>query len=221
MAVNISKRAAEENKIKQVVRTLWKPNRGFFENLFRLAPYIAPFFGVPWWQLIAANIGTHILGVSTMDMGRLLDKELGTGPGETFDADAVVDKATAFVENLIQKHTPATASDNQQLTKEASIFSLLLKSGKLAGWFAKGLAKIIGGLLALFGMASVDDFIRDITTPLRDSTPTLLPVDEPDKEPVKEDQPEPVEERPFSYREQKSDIETMIDKLQEKYNLGV
>lgn len=205
MEHRISKRADFEDVAKKYVQTVWKSNKGFFENIFSIATYLSPFLGLGILPLLLSGIGSAFLGYGISDLGKWLDEYLGIGPGEGPPSDWEHRSKRAF-DDLINSPKEAHIS-KRHMVKESGIFSALLKSGKVVGLVIKGLGKIMAMLLGVYGLATIDDFIKEVGAPVRkkvdDAIPNYFPSGPNDG----------------MERKQENNLDTMIDSLEEKYGL--
>ena len=217
----ISKRAALGDLGRKVYQTMIRPEMGLFENVFRLAPYFSMVLGVPAWAVVMGTMGSYALGIHSSQIGKALDEYAGTGPRQIIEADTgltredIEEMATSFAEQYLAK-VAADKVMQQMFVKEAIPFSgvikALIQSGKFAAMFGKMVAKMVGGMLVLFGFATVDDMFRDMFAKKKPKLPApALP---------EETAPEAVEPPVAQPEEEKRDVDIMIDKLEKEY-LGV
>lgn len=198
----ISKRADISNIVDKYISTVWKSEDGFFENLFRIGTYLSPFLGIGWVPLLLSGLGSAFLGVGISDVGRWVDQKLGISPGEAPPVDWE-SKLTREIDLLTQGFSHNAYISSRQMTKEASIFSAILKSGKIAGLIVKGVGRLITALLGVYGLATINDLVHKLGKPVREQ--------------VQENAPEYLSE--VTEQAPQVDIDDMADYIEQKYGL--
>lgn len=199
----ISKRAELQDAIKDWVSKVWKENRGPFENLFSVAIYASPMMGVGWVPMLLSTVGSHLLGFGVRDLGKVIDKHLGLGPGD-MPSDNDFNKAEGALEKIIEWGMKKKSNNIQGLTKNAGIFSTILKSGRVAKLIMQGIQKIFVTLIGVYAVASADELLEEILHPAKKKI--LDTVDEVT---------EPKEEK----KEEESGVKSVIEDIRENYNL--
>jgi len=195
----ISKRAGIEEAYMDYVKTIWKFDKGPFENLFRLAPYAA----VPWLGTLGSIVGAviiqvaeHILNISPEMLGREADRALGLGPGDDPRFDSSEQELSSFLDKLLVNKT---ANYNEQpISKTASIVSAIIRGGKAGAWIAKAIFKIVAMLASMFVFSHLSEFynehvnkpLKEITAPVREEVADLTGLDTGEKPKAKTDKPE-------------------------------
>lgn len=174
----ISKRAGLEEGLKQYIMTVWKADRGPFENIFRIAPFaMLPFMGSlgSVFAIILTNIAGHILGISPADFGRELDRYFSLGPGDDPREAGVMPKLKDLIDNLIDKSTPATASaEDRPISKTAGLWTLLVKSGQIGRLIVAAIMKVIGVLSSVFVFSHLSDLYEELSNPAREKVTDLF-----------------------------------------------
>jgi hypothetical protein len=161
----ISKRAVDLELAKKEILGIWRPNEGFFQNLFRLASYAIPFVpGLGWVVFVVEKIaGMFNKGLS--DLGEYFDKGLGTGPGSKLDLSDILERLARWFKGLFSKMlSPAIAkSDDEQLQKIAILGGLLQLIGggiRLVPKIISVLGSFIGWLMMAVGANNIDKMLK-------------------------------------------------------------
>lgn len=158
----ISKRASSTDDLKAIVFSLWKDDRGPFENILGLASYTMPFItGLGWAVFIIEKVAS-LFGYGASDFGKWIDKELNLGPG----SDIGPEHERRLQEVLIRK----TSSMNDQFVKNAIYGSGSIL--KLIGGVPR-IIKAIFTIIKMLLLALGFEKIRDIYT----ENKKKLPVD--------------------------------------------
>lgn len=220
MKYHFSKIAKEEylnDVVKKYLTTVWRPDRGFFENLLPIVSYLPLLGPIKIVPFLLTAFGAHMLDMSPSKLGRWLDDQVGTGPGESASIDEVTEKLyTAFSSALKEKTAKHISS--RHLTKEASIWSAIGRGLNVPKAFAVGLRKMIVIILGLFGVATIDQFLEQVGGVGRDIT-GLPGIPEVVQEKIDTGKLPDVSEIVNKTTKTEDDIDSMIDKLQKKYNL--
>jgi hypothetical protein len=149
----ISKQAAELDMLKQLILSLWNKSVGPCENIFGLLTNIIPFVpGVGWGPFMLEKV-LSFLGFGLDDFGRLIDKELGLGPGSDFAA-AQVDSLNDIIKKWIIGKI-ATKSDEE--LKKIAFFGGVWKLITLIPSITKMLFIIIKTITLALGVKSISE----------------------------------------------------------------
>lgn len=163
---HLSKTAKTEDlakaALKKYIQTVWKSNKGFFENLFSILTYASPVLGVGWLPLAATLYSTHVLGIGLSDFGRWVDEKLGIGPGRT-PTMADIDKIEGVLEGQV-----AQAGVSYDISKRAGIFSAILKSRPIIKLIVSGIKKLLIAIPVIFGAAHLSGMLKDLISPIKE-----------------------------------------------------
>lgn len=150
--------------LKLYIETVWKKNKGWFENIFSIVTYASPFLGLGWFPLVTLFFSSHILGLDLAMFGKWMDQKLGLSPGEV-PTEANINE----IPNLLNQAMLAKQSQTQyNISKRAGIGSAILKSESVKLIY-KGIMRLIIFLAGVFGAATLSDlghrlFGHDIET---------------------------------------------------------
>lgn len=209
--VNISKRAENtaEKVVKKYVKTVWKPSKGFFENLLTLATYASPFLGIGWLPLAATMFASHVLGINVSDLGKWLDEELGISPGQS-PTEQDINKIPLILERKAQE---VTASARPSISKRAGVFSFLMRNKYLVKTIFSGIRKMIVLLAGVFSVAHINELVKVMGDPIREKIEnTIGDIDEVSTK-VKETK----DESDKSTNDMKEKMQKRLDELEKKY----
>lgn len=223
----ISKKAKAEGEAKDVLQkalsVVWKEDRGMFENLLPVMTYAALLWGpLNIVQTLLAAFGAHVLDISPAKLGKWLDEQAGTGPGQAPPVETVGTNLEKSFSSALQQFKAAQIS-NRHLTKEANIFSAITRLPGLAKILAGGLQKFITVVLGVFGLTSIEGLLKKGAELAREATGFEGVPAEVKKQIDKSTESKPLELPEkleiMQPEETKNDIDSEIDRLQEKYNL--
>ena len=211
--MEISKRAKEEldlmESAKKFIVQVWSFDKGFFENAFTFLSY-AGFAALPiakWIPFLLTAFSAQLLGLTPSRFGAWLDKELGIGPGEVPGANVLRD-----VESVISKKVEAHKVEG--LTKNAGIFSGILRSAGFVKKIVSAIWWLIKLLLKIFGVATLASLAEEIQKASKDFELPNENKKTPEKEPA-----EPKTTAPPKPKTPKDidNIDDWIKHLEEKY----
>jgi len=184
---------------------VWKPNKGFFENLFTFATYASPFLGVGWLPFAATLFASHILGVEVSIFGRWIDERLGTSPGKT-PTMADLDKLPEILEAaVIEKQARMSHSLSKRAGLFSAIFSSIFKSRTIIKSIVSGIKKLFIALVGILSISHLSDLGKEHLAPIREKIEKMRGIEEPGKP----------EEKPEATRKEK--LEKELEKLEKKY----
>lgn len=165
--IYISKQANLEGAFKQFVTTVWDFNRGPAENIFRALPFAAiPFFGGfgKIVGFIILNFAGQILGISAGDIGKAIDQHFGWGPGDDPRDNGSVEQIELFINNMFQEAfaKKAMVNNSYPMSKNASIWSAFLKSGKIGRVLTKAIYRFITMMGSVFVFSHLGKFTEEL-----------------------------------------------------------
>jgi hypothetical protein len=129
-----------------VKSTLWRPEEGPFENIFRLGTYLMPFVsGWGFVLMIVDKIASTFFHMGLEDFGRWLDRKLGLGPRSDITQD-VLNRGQNEVLNMLQGIEQSGSKELDSIVKVAFLGGLLRWLGFSA---ARGFSRNRGGLTGL------------------------------------------------------------------------
>lgn len=202
---------------REYLDTVWSSSRGFFENLVPILSYLPLLGPIKIIPFLLTAFGAHMLNLSPARLGKWMDEKAGTGPGESPSVEGIASKLEDAFSSVMQEKQ-AEAMSCRGLTKEANIFSALSRSMNLPKAIAKGVGTLIKWILGLYGVATIDQFLRKVGTGVGAAT-GIAEVPEKIKDTVErviEREELPATPAPESSNNK---IDSMIDTLQEKYKL--
>jgi len=173
----ISKRAGMEEAYMDYVKTIWKFDRGFFENAFRLVPYAAvPFLGT-FGSIVGAiiiQVAEHLLNISPEMLGRELDKALNMSPGDDPRFETSEQEVASLIDKMLANKTASYKPI--EISKTAGIVSAVVRGGKAGAWIAKAMFKLISVLASMFVFSHLSEFynkhvdkpLKEVTAPVRE-----------------------------------------------------
>jgi hypothetical protein len=149
----ISKRAAAMDDLKEVVFSLWKNDKGPFENILGLSSYLIPFLPGLGWAVFLIEKAASLFGYGLGDFGKWIDGELGLGPYSNITLQ--------HQEELKQALMKKTSSmEEEGLVKNAAAWSALFKMIGGVPKLVKGMFIILKALLLALGVEKVIDIYK-------------------------------------------------------------
>jgi hypothetical protein len=209
----ISKQAGIEDAFKHYVSTVWKSDAGPFENLFRLLPYAAvPFLGGlgSIISLVLIQLAKLFMGLDLEELGREADSALGLGPGSDPREDSSEEELSNYIDRRVELAKAASHIyyDDRDILKTAGIKSAWSIGKIIAG----GIFKLLAVLSSLYVFSHLGElYDKHLKKDVEKAT-------KPAREKVRETVGlEPEQSTPTA---EPTNINTMIDELEQKYGLS-
>ena len=149
----ISKRAGALEYLKNAAISLWKIDRGPFENILGLASYVIPFVPGGGWGLFILEKILSLYGYGADDLGREIDQFLGLKPG----SEIMPQHEKRLEQFFNQKLKTAMLSDDEEIRKQAGIISGLVGIARVIPKLAKFLMTAVKVFLLAFSVSKMKD----------------------------------------------------------------
>lgn len=160
--------------VEFVKSTLWRPDEGPFQNIFRLGTYLMPFVsGWGFVLMIIDKLASALFNISVEDFGKWLDSKLGLGPNSDVTQD-VLNRGQNEVLNLLQGIEQTGSEELNHIVKVAFLGGLLRWLGLSAGrsfsrsrgggltWLVKTIFAVIGKAVGFLTIAFGANKLNDI-----------------------------------------------------------